>query len=136
MLKKIFKIILIPVFIISLICSAYFTVKDIKVRNWHKTTLTVTFIGLPDGNVFGDYTDANGVQHKNEPAFIKSSFSGYKTKVEQYYGKTFTILDNPETGLIVNYDDLFRDSMIFFGLTALSGILLFLSIKQQGKHKG
>lgn len=136
MLKKLVKFNLVLVFIISLIGSVYFAAKDIKVRNWHKTTLTVTLIGLPDGNVFGDYTDANGVQHKNEPVFIKSSFSRYKTKVEQYYGKTFTILDNPETGLIVNYDDLFRDSIIFFGMTALSGILLFLSIKYQGKHRG
>ncbi len=89
MLKKIVKFNLVLVFIISLIGSFYFAAKDIKVRNWHKTTLTVTFIGLPDGNVFGDYTDANGVQHKNEPAFFNcaegATFFGIGTPAVYYH---------------------------------------------------
>ena len=127
MLRKIVRFILIPVFSVSLIGAVYYAAKDMKVRNWHKTTLTVTSIKLPEGNVFGDYTDAHGVLHQDEPAFIKSSFSGYKTKVEQYNGSTFTILDDPETGRILNYDDLFMDNIFWIGLTVVSGALLLIS---------
>ena len=131
MLKKIVRVITILFFIISLIGAVYYAAKDIKVRNWHKTTLTVTSIGLPEGNVFGDYTDANGVQHQDEPAFIDSSLSGYKTDVEQYYGRTFTILNDPETGRILNYDDLIENNIFYFGLTAVSGALLLIRRKRR-----
>ena len=74
MLKKIVRFILIPVFILSLIGAVYYAAKDIKVRNWYKTTLTVTFIGVPDGTVFGDYTDAKGQLHQNKPAYYEPFF--------------------------------------------------------------
>lgn len=131
MLKKIVRFILLPVFILSLIGAVYYAAKDIKVRNWYKTTLTVTFIGLPEGNVFGDYTDAHGVRHQNEPAFVNSAFSGYKTDVKQYYGSTFTILNDPETGVNLNYDGLIKNNIICFGLTSLSGAILFLTRKHR-----
>lgn len=131
MLKKIVRVITILFFIISLIGAVYYAAKDIKVRNWHKTTLTVTSIGLPEGNVFGDYTDANGVPHQDEPAFIDSSLSGYKTDVEQYYGRTFTILNDPETGRILNYDNLIENNIFYFGLTAVSGALLLIRRKRR-----
>ena len=129
MLKKMIRVILITVFIISLIKLSFCAVKDIKVRDWHKTTLTVTFIGLPDGTVFGDYTDANGQYHQNEPVFHKSSFFGYHKDVEQYYGKAITILDDPATGEVLNYDDLFPKNILYLGLAVISGVLLFISIK-------
>ena len=129
MLIKRLRFILIFIFILSLIGAVCCAAEDIRVRDWYKTTLTVTFIGLPEGNVFGDYTDAKGVQHLNEPAFIKSSLSGYKTNAEQYYGSTFNILIEPETGLIRNYDELYRNSIFFSVLTVLSGALLFISRK-------
>jgi len=131
MLKKMIRFILITVFILSLTGAGYCAVKDIRVRNWYKTTLTVTAIALPEGNVYGDYTDAHGVQHQNEPAFMDSSLSGYKTDVEQYYGSTITILNDPETGLNLKYSDLIKNNILCFGLAVLSGALLFLTGKRR-----
>lgn len=131
MLKKIVRFILIPVFILSLIGAVYYAAKDIKVRNWYKTTLTVTFIGKPDGTVFGDYTDAKGQLHQNKPAYYEPFFSGYSKDAEQYYGKVVTIMENPETGEVLNYDGLIRNNILCFGLTSLSGAILFFTRKRR-----
>lgn len=131
MFKKTVKFILISVFIISLIGTIFCAVKDVKVQNWHKTILTVTFIGKPDGTVFGDYTDAKGQLHQNKPAYYEPFFSGYSKDAEQYYGKVVTIMENPETGEVLNYDRLFRNNIIFFSLTIVSGVLLFISRKHR-----
>lgn len=130
MLIKIVRFILIPVFVLSLMGSSYYIVKNIKVSNWHKTTLTVTSIRLPAGSVYGDYTDGKGDKHYNESAFIRSSFSRfgiYRNKIEDYYGSTFNVLVDPETGRVLNYDDLFINSIICFGITTLTGTILFLT---------
>ena len=135
MLKKSIHCLCILVFVVSLVGTMLCVVKNIKVINWYKTTLTVTFIGTPDGTVFGNYIDSKGQQHLNESAFYKSSFSGYKKNVEQYYGNVITIMVNPETGEIINYDDLLKNNTVFLGLAILFGILLFINKNRQKQAK-
>ena len=122
-MKNIICFILTVVFALSLFGTVGYAITDIRAIGWKKTALTVTFIGLPDGSAFGDYTDANGRKHENEPAL---SWPRSKCRnVEQYYGQEITVLCGTEKGDVVEYDSLIRGNLIFFGTTILSAMLLY-----------
>ena len=104
--------IMIFIFITSLILSVYNVNRCIRTRNWYKTELTITFIGLPDGVVFGDYTDQNGVEQVNVSVYYDSSFVGNKTDTDKYIGK------------VVNIAIDHLSSKIFDHISALALILL------------
>ena len=76
--------------------SAHF----IRKRDWISGTATVTFIGLPQGTVFGDYTDINGTEHIEEALYIDYIYQGKHIVNEEYplYGKSVRILYNLDTG--------------------------------------
>lgn len=65
MYEKAVKIILTIVTISTFCLILVNIVNDIKLLSWEKTTAQITFIGLPDGAVFGNYTDYRGV-HSDE----------------------------------------------------------------------
>lgn len=134
-MKNIICFILTVVFALSLFGTVGYAITDIRAIGWKKTTLTVTFIGLPDGTAFGDYTDANGQKHENEPAL---SWPHSKCRnVEQYYGQEITVLCGTEQGDVVGLESLIRGNLIFFCTTVLSAILLyfgFLRKKQQNEN--
>ena len=118
------------VFVVSLICTLVCFVEDMRVGGWYKTTLTITFIGLPDGAVYGDYVDEGGEKHSNELAFRNDiPLSKYRNDSEKYYGDIVKIAIDPQTGKIVNYDSLLRNNIIFVGFTFLSGIVVLAARK-------
>ena len=86
-MNKIGCFVLTVVFVLSLFGALLCAANDIQAIGWKKTTLTITFIGLPDGTVFGDYTDAAGRKHENEAALTMSGFLRAKDVV--YCKRTF-----------------------------------------------
>ena len=124
MLKKCLRFLMIPVFAVSLVLTVCFAAKLWHTRDWYRTTLTVTSIGLPDGSVFGDYTDAHGTLHQNEPAFPFTF--GDRKHVEQYYGTQIGVLNNPDTGELVKADGMISSLFCAGGAMLLSGGLFWL----------
>ena len=123
-MKKLLRILMLPVFAGALLLTVRSARSLLKTRNWYRTTLTVTFIGLPDGTVFGDYTDAHGTLHQNEPA-LPFSF-GDRNHVEQYYGTEIAVLNDPDTGELVKADGMVSNLLLSGGVTLLSGGLFLL----------
>lgn len=103
-----------------------------RMRNAYKTECTITFIGLPDGAVFGDFVDADGILHENEALYIDEDFQGHSAKVEQHYGKTITILYDKESGIAVNYDHTVSSTLMSAALIAVCILLLRI---MHGKQK-
>ena len=123
-MNKIGSFVLTVVFVLSVFGALLCAANDIQAIGWKKTTLTITFIGLPDGTVFGDYTDAAGRKHENEAALTMSGFLRGKD-VEQYYGQKITILCGTEKGEVLDYSGLIKANIIAFCITLISGLLLY-----------
>ena len=123
-MKSISCFILTVIFALSVFGAILCAVDDIRAAGWHKTTLTITDIGLPDGVVFGDYTDAAGQNHENE-AVLNWGGSFRSNSVEQYYGQKITILCGTEKGDVLDYESLIKNNIISFGLMFISGFLLY-----------
>ena len=132
-MKKLTTFIMIFIFIISLILSVYNVNRCIQTRNWYKTELTITFIGLPDGVVFGDYTDQNGVEQVNVSVYYDSSFVGNKTDTDKYIGKVVNIAIDPVSGKIVDHDRLKKDTLSDVGMFLISSFALILLKKEKIK---
>ena len=130
-MKKAITFITILILIVSLTESVLCIRTDIKVRNWYRTDFKITFIGLPDGTVFGDYIDQKGKEHINEPSFYDPSISGYKTEVEKYYGKVIRVVIDPDSGQVMDYDRLMTSNLVFIGIFLISSLTLaVLKIKK------
>jgi len=123
-MNKIGCFVLTVVFVLSVFGALLCAANDIQAIGWKKTTLTITFIGLPDGTVFGDYTDAAGRKHENEAALTMSGFLRGKD-IEQYYGQEITILCGTEKGEVLDYTGLIKANIIAFCITLISGLLLY-----------
>ena len=69
----------------------------------YKTEAVVTFIGLPDGHVFGSFTDESSVMYEEKMMFptllIGGNFIALET-VEQFYGRKINIAIHPHSGEI------------------------------------
>ena len=94
------KKILIIYLILSLIWCIHGVSALYQKRDWISGTATVTFIGLPQGTVFGDYTDINGTEHIEKALYIDYIYQGRHIVNEEYplYGKSVRILYNLNTG--------------------------------------
>ena len=134
-MKAILKTVLAAVFLLSLAALAMTLRRDWEVRAYCRTTAEITFIGLPEGNVLGNYIDCSGKAHFNEPMYLDSSLSGYRTDVEQYFGKTVEILISPENGRIVSYRALVLQNAVCGAAFLLSGGLLLLGILRKKRHR-
>ena len=132
-MKKLTTFIMIFIFITSLILSVYNVNRCIRTRNWYKTELTITFIGLPDGVVFGDYTDQNGVEQVNVSVYYDSSFVGNKTDTDKYIGKVVNLAIDPVSGKIVDHDSLKKDTLSDVGMFLISALALILLKKEKIK---
>ena len=130
-MKKIITFIVIFMFLISLILSVFNVTRCIKQRNWYKTELTITAIGLPDGAVFGDYTDKEGVKHLNESVFYDPALAGYKTDTDKYSGKVITISIDPETNKKIDHDRLIKNTLEDIGMFLILGAVLIIKIKKR-----
>ena len=126
MLKKIVLFLLAVVWVLSLAGLGSDIVSAVRVRHYFRTTMVITFIGTPDGALFGTYTDQNGEEHVNVPAYVDSAFSGHSKNVEQYYGKEVEILYDAETGDIWSYENLRQSIVISAAVFAGAGMLIYL----------
>ncbi len=148
-MNRFLSVILIPIMILSMICFVYEIALRIQRNDWVITTAEITFVGLPDGTVFGTFRDSDGIVHadrilyrdvKFQPKFILSG--GPMVNPEPYIGTTVRIMYNPDwlsmghIGLdgIDSYDNWLNTcigSGVCFGLSLFFLILLFRKRKAQ-----
>ncbi|MGN0684004.1 MAG: hypothetical protein ACI4JY_10050 [Oscillospiraceae bacterium] len=104
---KVTKNILSLLIMITTIVSLAFVVCHIGVRikrnDWIITTAKITFIGTPDGVVFGTFTDYNGMLHTDQVMYTDDKFKPAslikgppRYDPKPYIGKTVKIMYNPE----------------------------------------
>ncbi len=104
----------------------------ISKKEWIKIEAIVTSVLLPDGVVCGDFTDMNGIRHKDEQLFSDFRFEQIRAikkvnqeKIDKYVGKKITILYNPEAGEeIKSYDRIRNYNEII--INNLFSILIFI----------
>ncbi len=134
-MKKI-KILLLGIFLLIsfyLSCTNIFTL--LMMRNAEKIDAVITFIGLPDGHIFGDFIDSDGCIHKEE--FLGSHNIVHGTgkknaeKAEKYVGKHITILYNKKSGDIIIYDITLTKIINFLIVFLVSLILILASVKNK-----
>lgn len=147
--------------VLAVVLGAVFIVKVFfavgswcQVIGWEKTTAVVSFIGLPDGAVFGTYTDNKGVIHESTDggsetprtyvdedgvthvscgALYLDCFlqgNGHKN-IESNFGKSVDILYNPETFETRQLSLLILDTAITAGGLAISAVFLILSFRKR-----
>ena len=146
--------------VFAVILAAIFAVKGIftvqswlEVVGWEKTAAVVSFIGMPDGAVFGTYTDSAGVIHemtdggsttactyvdeagtthivKQGALYTDPFFQGNgHNNVESNYGKTVDVLYNPETFETRQFSLLILDTAVTAAGVAISAVFLILSFR-------
>ena len=106
-----------------MICSVSSVVQK---RHWKKADAVITFIGLPDGAVFGNYTDYTGKLHVNESLHIDVGF--YRPKKNGDYVK---ILYDLESQKVSGYNDLLEDIIISTSLFIVSGLSILICRKSK-----
>ena len=123
---------------IVLILSLLWSVQGIqflwKTRNWIPATAEITDILSPDGDIFGTYTDNNGVIHEDVPLYVNSSYQNHRAnadKIGKLIGKKVEILYHPETG------QADKDQRFFAWLSVLMTIalLIYLIVEVQHDHR-
>lgn len=117
------KILFILYFFTSVLCFIY-SVKDYcSKKNWISSTATITFIGLPQGTVFGTYTDINGLEHTDVALYVDYIYQGSHIVSEKYplINKNVNIVYN----LTTNDVDL---DYTFFYLFSLLSLLISITL--------
>lgn len=106
-MRQVSKNILLSLIMITTIVSLALVVCHIGVRikrnDWIITTAKITFVGTPDGVVFGTFTDYNGMVHTDQAMYIDDKFKPTslikgppRYDPEPYIGKTVKIMYNPK----------------------------------------
>lgn len=95
------------IIVLSLIAAISLTVLVFAVKfrierhEWIITTAEITFVGLPDGLVFGTFSDYNGKVHSEHSMYIDGRFQPYfnptPIEPEPYLGSTVRIMYDPST---------------------------------------
>lgn len=159
-MKRALKVILTAFFIQTAIVSLVFSICSIVIRvqrsDWIITTAEITFVGLPDGTVFGTFMDNNGVVHTDQAMYTDDKFmpAGLikgppRNDPEPYIGKTVKIMYDPmalnmDNGMeieadIDSYDKWLRGIIVLgsaLGVSAAFLIVIFIyDIKERGKLK-
>lgn len=129
-IKRFFIIVLNLITLISL-TVLLFTIKlRVERHGWIITTAEITFIGTPDGVVFGTFTDYNGMIHTDQAMYIDDKFKPAslikgppRYDPGPYIGKTVKIMYNPKTFIlgeniktetdIDSYDKWLQDFIVF-----------------------
>lgn len=131
---KTIRIVAIIVTIVSALILCNSTYHLVQMQNAEKADCTITFIGLPDGTVFGDFTDSDGVVHINEALYTSSFLQIFNTNAEHCCGTQITILYDPHSGRIINYDHTIRILSISAALMVLSALWL-VSVSCESKKQ-
>lgn len=121
--------------ILALIISALLIVINIfnyfSKKDWIETTATITFVGLPDGMVFGNYTDLYGNTHDNTALYIDYFHQGHGADVDALSGKEVDIIYNPATNEIKKKNNLF---MYFSLIFIIATLILHFSFKKRSRE--
>lgn len=108
-----------------MICSVSSVVQK---RHWKKADAVITFIGLPDGAVFGNYTDYTGKLHVNESLHIDYNF--YRPQKNGDYVK---ILYDLESQKVTGYNDLLKDIVTSTSIFIVSCISILILMRRKSK---
>jgi hypothetical protein len=117
--------------ILSLIWCVFNVIDIIQKKDWVITTAEITFIGLPDGNVFGTFTDINNVVHEEVSMYQDYKFTvlgALKKGVdsEPYIGAKVNITYNPKTLTDKYGPEIEKYHPHYFSLIALMVSIVFL----------
>lgn len=95
------------IIVLSLITAISLTVLVFKIkfrverRSWIITTAEITFIGTPDGIVYGTFTDCNGKVHSEHSMYLDGKFQTFLNPTAKdpdlYLGDTVRIMYDPST---------------------------------------
>ncbi|MCM1299068.1 MAG: hypothetical protein NC203_06465 [Firmicutes bacterium] len=100
-MKRFFIVVLSLIAAISLLVLVFAAKFRIERHEWVITTAEITFVGLPDGTVFGTFTDYNGKVHSECGMYIDGRFQTFLNpmpiKPESYLGSTVRIMYDPST---------------------------------------
>ncbi len=131
-MKNIFRNFILFLLIISVVGIFVDVYYVAKYKNYYKTDAVITFIGLPDGAVFGDFVDSEG--NVNTKAYLYTDFrftEFFSVKkvnndtIEKYIGKKTKILFNTTSKDIASYDNLIKHIVINIVVFSISGIAFF-----------
>lgn len=77
LMRKVFRMFILLILIVSTIGCFIGVLQISKSRNLYKTYAKITSIGLPDGAIYGDFTDEEGKTHSDEYLFTDSNFTEF-----------------------------------------------------------
>lgn len=117
-------------FIVSVVFAAFALIQLIYalviLTPCYKTKAVVDFIGMPQGNVFGSFTDESGAMHEEEMIFrtllLGGDFIDLET-VEQYYGEKISISIHPHNGKIYYAPHLYATALPFAVISLVSAVI-------------
>ncbi len=92
----------------------------------YKTEAVVDFIGMPQGHVFGSFTDESGTMYEEKMMFptllLGGNFVDLET-VEQFYGKKINIYIHPHSGNIYYAPHLYAMALPFAVISLVSAAI-------------
>ena len=115
----------------SLIWCIFNVIDVVQKRDWVITTAKITFIGLPEGNVFGTFPDIDNVIHENVRMYQDHKFTQVRAfkkgaDPEPYIGTIVKITYNPETLTDKYGPEIEKYHPHYFPLIALMVSIVFL----------
>lgn len=152
-LKAVLTAILLCAALVSSVSSVYGIFIRVQRSDWLVAAAEVTFIGTPDGVVFGTFTDNNGTVYTDQAMYIDGGFQPAwiikgppRKNPDMYVGGTVRIMYRPQAlnsigdmkaGVdIDSYDRWLRDLIVSgtaFPVSAAALIINILNIKERGK---
>ncbi len=106
--------------LLFLVITIYNAISYAPKLHWEAADAVITFIGLPDGDVFIDFTDQRGEEHKQAPLGWIRLAPGYKlAEAEKHYGEKIRILYDPVNGRSIPYNT------VISGIAVPACLLLF-----------
>lgn len=133
-------------FIVSAVFAAFALIQLIYalvvLTPCYNTEAVVDFIGMPQGHVFGSFTDESGAMHEEEMMFrtllLGGDFIDLKT-VEQFYGREITISIHPHSRKIYYAPHLYATVLPFAVISLVSAVIgavkRKISISKKNKRK-
>lgn len=116
---------------LSLIWCIFNIIDIAQKKEWVITTAKITFIGLPEGDVYGTFTDIDNVIHENVHMYQDHKFTqvgAFKKGAdpEPYIGTIVKIRYNPNTLIDKHPPDIEKYYPNYISLITLTVSIIFL----------
>lgn len=120
-MKKLITFIMSLIFFITLsvLCKMYY---DYFSMDYKKTEAIITDIVSPDGIVYGEFTDINGVFHSDAEMYL--DYQGHKADASSHIGEKVTILYDYQKDECMNYKSFLYTILFNISVCLFSGICL------------